>query len=131
MGYLHSRRGAGFYARSPQPQGEGWPENSNDTENAELVRIIRRSLESNENTVFPGGGWLPNDWLDDGGMRKSLNILARRNGGHLHHYGRLGYLPLREHLSVLLGDVGITAGASQILLTTGRARHSIFLSASC
>jgi DNA-binding transcriptional MocR family regulator len=128
MGYLHSRRGAGFYARSAQPQGDAWPVNSNDTDNAELVQFIRRSLETDENTIFPGGGWLPNDWLDSGGIRQSLNVVARRNGGHLHHYGKpYGYLPLRDHLCVLLGEVGISLGASQILLTTGASQALDFV----
>src|ERR1700761_4248994 len=72
MGYLHSRRGAGFYAQSPQSVGEGWPRNSNDTENPELLWLIRRSLlEVDESALFPGAGWLPNDWLDNGGLRQS------------------------------------------------------------
>ncbi len=103
MGYLLSRRGAGFYAQSPQPLAEGRPLNSNDTENPELLWLIRRSLlEVDENALFPGAGWLPNDWLDNGGLRQSLNVLVRRKGAHLHHYGKpYGYMPLREHLSAI------------------------------
>jgi DNA-binding transcriptional MocR family regulator len=83
-----------------------WPRNSNDTGNVELVWLIRRSLEADENTIFPGGGWLPTDWLEKGALRQSLNVLARRSGPHLHHYGKpYGYLPLREHLSMMMGDV--------------------------
>ena len=129
MGYLHSRRGAGFYAQSPLPIGEAWPRNDNDTENPELLWLMRRSLlEVGENALFPGAGWLPNDWLDNGGIRQSLNVLARRKGAHLHHYGKpYGYMPLREHLCVLLGDVGISVGASQILLTTGASQALDFI----
>jgi DNA-binding transcriptional MocR family regulator len=127
-GYLHSRRGAGFYVQSPQPLGEAWPRNSNDTESAELVRMVRRTLKTDENTIFPGGGWLPNEWLENGGIRQSLNVVARRNGGHLHRYGKpYGYLPLREHLCVLLEEVGISLQASQVLLTTGASQALDFV----
>lgn len=128
MGYLNSRRGAGFYAQSPQQLDVAWPQNSNDTGNAELVWLIRRSLQADENTIFPGGGWLPNDWLEKGGLRQSLNVLARRRGPHLHHYGKpYGYLPLREHISLLMGDVGVSVGTSQILLTTGASQAIDFI----
>jgi DNA-binding transcriptional MocR family regulator len=123
MGYLYSRRGAGFYAQAPQPVGEQWPRYTSATENEELVCLIRRSLEADENTIFPGGGWLPNDWFDLGCIRQSLNVLTRKNGAHLVHYGKpYGYLPLREHLCLLLGDIGVTSPASQILLTTGASQ---------
>jgi len=72
MGYLHSRRGAGFYAQSPLPIGEPWPRNDNDTENPELLWLMRRSLlEVDENTLFPGAGWLQTIGLITGGFAKA------------------------------------------------------------
>ena len=45
-------------------------------------------------------------------------MLARRNGAYLLEYGHpFGYLPLREHLALLLGGLNINARADQILLT--------------
>src|SRR5262249_47346932 len=53
-------------------------------------------------------------------IRQSLGALARKKGTYLVEYGRpFGYLPLREHLALMLSGLGITARADQILLTQG------------
>ena len=91
--------------------------------NEELVWLIRRLLEADENTLLAGGPWLPNSWLDEAGIRQSLNVLARKNGAYLLEYGHpFGYLPLREHLALMLAGLGITAHPGQILLTNGTSQ---------
>ena len=122
MGYLHSRRGAGFYTATPPTNGESAHPHStpsdNHKRNEELVWLIRRLLGADESTILAGGPWLPNSWLDETGIRQSLNVLARKNGAFLLEYGQpFGYLPLREHLAQMLAALGITARAGHILLT--------------
>jgi DNA-binding transcriptional MocR family regulator len=123
MGYLQSRRGAGFYA-AVGPETAAHPKPAEDHKrNEQLVWLIRRLLNAGEGAVLAGGPWLPNSWLDEAGIRQSLNALARKNGTHLLEYGHpLGYLPLREHLSHMLSEPGINAGADQILLTQGTSQ---------
>ena len=95
----------------------------NHKRNEQLVWLIRRLLEADENTVLAGGPWLPNSWLDEAGIRQSLNVLARKNGAYLLEYGHpFGYLPLREHLALMLAGLGITAHPGQILLTQGTSQ---------
>jgi DNA-binding transcriptional MocR family regulator len=125
MGYLHSRRGAGFYtAAAPATPEAPQPAPSDACKrNEELVWLIRRLLEADENTLLAGGPWLPNSWLDEAGIRQSLNVLARKNGAYLLEYGHpFGYLPLREHLALMLAGLGITAHPGQILLTQGTSQ---------
>jgi DNA-binding transcriptional MocR family regulator len=120
MGYLQSRRGAGFYiaAAPADPDRSQRPASDAYKGNEELVWLIRRLLEADENTLLAGGPWLPNSWLDEAGIRQSLNVLARKNGAHLLEYGHpFGYLPLREHLALMLAGLGVTAHPGQILLT--------------
>jgi DNA-binding transcriptional MocR family regulator len=120
MGYLQSRRGAGFYTAAPPGQAEAAhpAPSDNHKRNEQLIWLIRRLLEAEENTILAGGPWLPNSWLDEAGIRQNLNVLARKNGAHLLEYGHpFGYLPLREHLALLLAGLGITAHPGQILLT--------------
>jgi DNA-binding transcriptional MocR family regulator len=126
MGLLQSRPGAGFYvATAPATHPAS---SDNHKRNEELVWLIRRLLESDENTLFAGGPWLPHSWLDEGGIRQSLNVLARRNGTHLLEYGHpFGYLPLREHLALMLAGLGITAHAGQIVLTHGTSQALDFV----
>ncbi len=127
MGYLQSRRGAGFYAAAaptPADAAHAHPiPGSSHKRNEQLVWLIRRLLEADENTVLAGGPWIPNSWLDETGIRQSLNVLARKNGAYLLEYGHaFGYLPLREHLALMLAGLGITARADQILLTQGTSQ---------
>jgi DNA-binding transcriptional MocR family regulator len=125
MGYLQSRPGAGFYIAAPHAHGNAAcpTPSDNHKRNEQLVWLIRRLLEADENTILAGGPWLPNSWLDETGIRQSLNVLARKNGAFLLEYGNpFGYLPLREQLAVMLGGLGITAHPGQILLTHGTSQ---------
>src|SRR5205814_7913618 len=71
MGCLHSRRGAGFYtAAASAPTAAAHPAPSdNYKRNEDLVWLIRRILEADDNTLLVGGPWLPNSWLDAAGIR--------------------------------------------------------------
>ena len=125
MGYLRARRGAGFYAAATAAHAEAVHPAAAEghKRNEQLVWLIRRLLEAEEDTILAGGPWLPNSWLDEAGIRQSLNILARKNGAYLLEYGHpFGYLPLREHLASMLGGIGITARPEQILLTHGTSQ---------
>ena len=118
-----SRRGAGFYTASARTETSQPAPSTDHKRNEELVWLIRRLLEAGEDTILAGGPWLPNSWLDEAGIRQSLNVLARKNGAHLLEYGNpFGYLPLREHLVLLLAELGITAQPGQILLTHGTSQ---------
>ena len=125
MGYLQSRRGAGFFTSATPATADAAraPPSDNLKRNEELIWLIRRLLEADENAILAGGPWLPNSWLDEAGIRQSLNMLARKNGAYLLEYGHpFGYLPLREHIVLMLAGLGITASAGQILLTQGTSQ---------
>lgn len=119
MGYLQSRRGSGFYTAAPTRSDIRLPSSSDDHKrNEQLVWLIRRLLEADKDMLLAGGPWLPNSWLNEAGIRQSLNTLARKNGAYLLEYGHpFGYPPLREHLAHMLAGLGITARPGQILLT--------------
>jgi DNA-binding transcriptional MocR family regulator len=122
LGYLQSRRGAGFYT-SAGPAAAHIAPSDDHKRNEQLVWLIRQLLSADNNTALAGGPWLPNSWLDETGIRQSLNVLARKNGAYLLEYGHpFGYLPLREHLALTLAGIGITAHAGQILLTQGTSQ---------
>ena len=107
LGYLQSRRGAGFFiSAAAAPIDAARPASSDGHKrNQQLVWLIRRVLEADDGTALAGGPWLPNSWLDEAGIRQSLNALVRKNGAYLLEYGHpFGYLPLREHLAVMLGN---------------------------
>jgi DNA-binding transcriptional MocR family regulator len=123
LGHVEARRGAGFFiASAPQRPGRA-AQTDPRKGNEELVWLIRRLLEAKDGAVLAGGPWLPNSWMDEMGIRQSLASLARKNGSHLIEYGNpFGYLPLREHLTFMLAELGIVAQPSQIVLTQGTSQ---------
>jgi DNA-binding transcriptional MocR family regulator len=123
MGYLRSRRGDGFYATSLGVAPNRSYSSVERTHNEDLVWLIRRLLEADGKMILAGGPWLPNTWLNEAGIRQTLGTLARQSGDHLVEYGNpYGYLPLREHLAVMLAEMGINATSAQIVLTDGTSR---------
>lgn len=123
LGYLEARRGAGFFTTPSREAAPRPAPTDGQKRNEELVWLIRRLLEARDDTVLAGGPWLPNAWMDELGIRQNLSALARKNGTHLIEYGHpFGYLPLREHLAVMLSELGITARANQIVLTQGASQ---------
>src|SRR5260221_9362732 len=123
LGYLGARRGAGFFTTAAREAPVHHAPSDGQKHNEELVWLVRRLLEAREGTVLAGGPWLPSEWMDEAGIRQSLSALARKSGAHLIEYGNpQGYLPLREHLVLMLSELGITARASQIVLTQGTSQ---------
>lgn len=126
MGYLRSRRGAGFYvtvsdAKASQPSGIGTvPSRRNE----EIVWLIRRLLNARDGTLMVGGPWLPHAWLDEANIRRTLRGMANNQGDHLIDYGEaFGYRPLRNLVAeTLLPEVGIAAHERQVLLTCGASQ---------
>jgi DNA-binding GntR family transcriptional regulator len=62
MGYLRSRRGAGFYTSDTLASADVTRAAPSDNlkRNDELIWLIRRLLEADENAILAGGPWLPN-----------------------------------------------------------------------
>ncbi len=123
MGYLQPRRGAGFFAMARETivrdtitrEPMAGPERAR---NEHLVWLLRRLLNADGSLLLAGGPWLPNRWLEEVGVRRVIAANARHEGAHVVAYGNpYGYAPLREHLALLLGEMGITADISQIVLT--------------
>jgi DNA-binding transcriptional MocR family regulator len=117
LGCLEARRGSGFFAAAPRRIPKQELEFDGRKANEELVWLIRKLLEPTD-AIMLASGLLPSAWLDEKGIRQVVAQVARKRGTHLIEFGNpFGYLPLREHLGVMLAELGIAAGASQIVLT--------------
>ncbi len=119
MGYVNSRPGSGFYVSMPAPaqtlDSTYQPESAID-----VVWILKKSLEDRTSKTMPGAWWLPAEWMEDSGIKKSLRMISQKNGEFLSAYGTAGgYLPLRSLLQNKLSALGIVANPSQIILTSG------------
>lgn len=117
-GAIQSRRGSGFFVtRSPQPLtlAELGPRLDHAVD---PFWVSRQSLEAGSEVLKPGCGWLPASWMPEEELRRSLRLLSRADAGKLTDYGTpLGHSPLRQLLSMRLGERGIVVPAGHIMLT--------------
>ena len=117
-GLISSRRGSGFFvARQNVPLSIA--DIAPRLERAiDPLWVSRQTLESGENALKPGCGWLPPGWLPDAEVRRALRGLARAPEATLSNYGTpLGLPALRQLLARRLGERGIHCGPDQIMLT--------------
>ncbi|SFZ78915.1 aminotransferase-like domain-containing protein [Chitinimonas taiwanensis] len=123
LGYVQSRRGAGFFVASRMeasshlsPRRE--PPLRRCVDSLWLLR--HDALTSDANLLRPGCGWLPADWMPQAELEKALRDLTRRPNARLTSYGEpFGYRPLRQQLCVRLAELEIEAQPEQIVLTAG------------
>lgn len=117
-GAIVSRPGSGFYVANqaaPFSPAEAGPKLDRAVD---PFWISRQSLESSEDSLKPGCGWLPPSWLPEEAMRKSLRTLSRAEPSSLADYGTpLGLYPLRRLISRRMGERGIEASPDEIMLT--------------
>jgi DNA-binding transcriptional MocR family regulator len=126
MGYLESRRGAGFFVRERSPFSPGQPRGQ-DTRAAEpgarpldVVWLIRNMFRQAPHHLSPGSGVLPTDWLDGPAIANALRTLSRQNSSSLLNYGTpAGFLPLRQQLQLKLAELEIDAAPEQLVTTVG------------
>lgn len=118
LGEITSRRGAGFYvagSRRPVALAERAPAAEREVD---PLWVLRRSLESGDEVLKPGCGWLPESWMPTEALRRALRAQTRAEASVMVGYGPpLGYEPLRTLLARRLGERDIPASADRILLT--------------
>ena len=125
LGYLQSRRGAGFFVTA-RPEAAFPAGRCCEAERAfDNAGVLYQSLDDTSDRLKVGAGWLPSEWLDEEGVRRNIRTLSRRADTRVVAYGTpRGYRPLRDQLQIRLGDLGIAADPSQIVLTQG-ATHAL------
>lgn len=117
-GVIRSRPGSGFYVSGAMPplalaEVEPRPDRTIDP-----FWVSRQSLDAAAETLKPGCGWLPADWMPNAAIRRAIRRLATAHDAVLADYGGTrGSLALRRLLARQFADEGISAGADQILLT--------------
>lgn len=117
-GLIEARPGSGFYvgARlSPFSLSDADPRRDRDID---PVWVTRQSLDSGPDTLKPGCGWLPEDWMPEADIRKALRALSRQPLAPLTGYGTpQGSPALRQLLAQRIAGRGILAAPEQLMLT--------------
>ncbi len=117
-GVIQSRRGSGFYVAGHLPPLSLADAGPKLDRAVDPLWVSRQSLETANDTLKPGCGWLPPSWMPETSLRRALRGLARAEAAALTDYGSpLGLAPLREHLVRRLAGYGVPASPGQILLT--------------
>ena len=122
QGWVVSRSNAGFFVkrRADAPALHG--ERPSGDLRFDGRWYLRQIFENRTLALKPGCGWLPNDWLFEDGVRRSLRHLAS-DGAELGGYGLpLGHMALRELVAESLAERQIAVGAESVLLTQGSSQ---------
>lgn len=125
-GYVEPRHGAGFYVLPARRKPDDLVA-ARMVEAVDVASLLREQLEHNF-TVRLGEGRPPAEWVEGSVLKSHLrNIASGPRGLFEHAYeSPIGFEPLRQSLSRILGDRAIGAGLDQILLTIG-ANHAFDL----
>ncbi|KAF1031036.1 MAG: 2-aminoadipate transaminase [Pseudomonas sp.] len=113
---LTSSQGSGhFVASSPaQPSSNNWVELLPQ----DLLSVLRRPTALAHGDRRPGGGHLPEDWLDSEALRQALRSVVRTPALRLAQMGTpAGFLPLRQALQQKLLGEGLSVPVEQIITT--------------
>jgi DNA-binding transcriptional MocR family regulator len=116
-GVIQARPGSGYYvlaAQAPLVLAELGPRLDRAVD---PFWVTRQSLQAAADTLKPGCGWLPPDWMPEQDLRRALRSVSRVEPARLTEYGTPQGLPaLRQLLSRRMAETGIEAQPSQILL---------------
>ncbi|MFP5516782.1 MAG: PLP-dependent aminotransferase family protein [Alphaproteobacteria bacterium] len=117
-GVIRSRPGSGFYVSGAMPPLALAEVEPRLDRTIDPFWVSRQSLDAAAETLKPGCGWLPADWMPNAAIRRAIRRLAYADDSVLADYGGTrGSLPLRRLLARQFADDGLSAGADQILLT--------------
>jgi DNA-binding transcriptional MocR family regulator len=116
-GIIQSKKGSGFFVSGPlSPLNLGALEGRQERELNPLW-VSRQSLETGDDYLKPGCGWLPASWMPQAIIRRALRDLSRAEDCVLSDYGTpLGHFPLRQLLSRRMEKQDIIVPVDQIIL---------------
>ncbi len=122
-GVIRSRPGSGFYVAWALPPLVLAAVEPRLDRAIDPFWVSRQSLDAGADSLKPGCGWLPADWMPTTALRRALRGLARADDAVLTDYGTTrGSLALRQMLARQFAGEGIDVGVDQIQLTSSGTR---------
>lgn len=119
-GLIRARAGSGFFVSAATPPPLALAQDLPQAERAvDPFWVSRQSLDADAETIKPGCGWLPSDWMPHDELRRALRAVARSDSAMLADYGpSRGSLALRRTLMGRFANDGVEVAADQLLLTS-------------
>lgn len=116
-GIIQARKGSGFFVSAPLSPLNLVGFETQEERELNPLWVSRQSLETGDDFLKPGCGWLPSSWMPQAIVRRALRDLARADDMVLSEYGSpMGQLPLRQFLSRRMANLGIDAPVGQVIL---------------
>ncbi len=113
---LTSSQGRGYFVamETVRPASSTWV----DLLPQDLLSVLRRPLAIAHGDRRPGGGHLPEDWLDNEAIRQAMRSAVRAPSLRIAGLGTpAGLLPLRQALQQKLHSEGLSVPVEQIITT--------------
>ncbi|EXF57905.1 bacterial regulatory s, gntR family protein [Acinetobacter sp. 1294596] len=115
---IEARAGAGYFVCSSV---RAYPLNTVEpclTREIDPLWISRQSLEAKPNSLKPGCGWMPANWMPEAALRKALRKTSRTEPDGLVSYSTpAGYAPLRHLIARRMEMTGVYSLPEQIILS--------------
>ncbi len=117
-GAIIARRGSGFYVAGPTRPLSLAALSPQLDRAIDPLWLMRQSLQAGPDVLKPGSGWLPDSWMPDLSLQRSLRRVARdAPASRVQYDAPLGFAPLRLQHARRLAERGVNADPDQILLT--------------
>ena len=118
-GILESRIGAGYFVCRPSTASALLAEREIAYKREiDPLWISRQSLEASDETLKPGCGWLPKEWMPEQAIRKALKLAAKSDSSLLLDYSiPHGHVPLRRYIARRREIYDAALNLQQILIT--------------
>ena len=113
---LTSSQGRGYFVamETARPAAATWV----DLLPQDLLSVLRRPLVTASGELRPGGGHLPEDWLNGEAIRQTMRSVVRAPSLRIAGLGTpAGLLPLRQALQQKLHGEGLSVPVEQIITT--------------
>ncbi|MFM0645744.1 PLP-dependent aminotransferase family protein [Paraburkholderia bryophila] len=123
LGYVDSRHGSGFYVADRQPMGTTCQGTSDPRRAEEDTDHLLQQFNHPGETLKLGSGFIPEAWRDTDSIAQAIRHVSRTDPASMVDYATpFGNMALREHLQARIGQLGIQADTSQIVITNGASQ---------
>jgi DNA-binding transcriptional MocR family regulator len=114
-----ARRGSGYRVADPEPPA---PQRQSSYKRPSLnaAWLLSDVFADHSVPIKAGCGWLPAEWINEGGLHQAIRALGRVPGPRLGGYGHpYGLNALRDYIAATLRRYALPVDSANILLTQG------------
>jgi DNA-binding transcriptional MocR family regulator len=120
MGLVVARRGSGYRVAARAAAARAVPAADWQPPSLTATWLLSDVFADHSVPIKAGGGWLPNEWINETGMQHAFRAMSRVPAARLGDYGHpYGFAPLRAKIAEQMDRRGLPVEVSNVLLTQG------------